>query len=252
MLDIKSGATLITNTALVLAGGLGTRLRSVLPDRPKPMAPVAGRPFLERLLDHWCDQGIKRFILSVGYLADQIKQHFGDNYKGCTIEYVTEYTPAGTGGALLLAADTISETPMFLVLNGDSFFPIKLREIAALSEETDADWYLSLFRSHENGRYGGVRMETNGRIRTFHSAGASSELPANGGVYLVRTRALKPFINSEKSKISLENEILPSCIASGQKVYGKQFEQPFLDIGLPHELKRAESFFLHEGVIRCE
>ena len=91
-------------SALVLAGGLGTRLRSVVSKLPKPMAPVRGRPFLEHLLDYWLHQGVNHFVLSVGYLHELIIDHMGSNYKGAMIEYVIEESPLGTGGGLLLGA----------------------------------------------------------------------------------------------------------------------------------------------------
>ena len=91
-------------TAIVLAGGLGTRLRTVVPDWPKPMAPVAGKPFLTYLLDYWIGQGIDHFVLSVGYRHEAIIDYFGDSYHGVLIDYVIETEPLGTGGALRMAA----------------------------------------------------------------------------------------------------------------------------------------------------
>src|SRR5438876_1839782 len=104
----------MANTAIVLAGGLGTRLRSVVSDVPKSMASIAGRPFLEYLLDYWIGQGIRRFVLSVGYQHDVIVRHFGRTYRGAQLIYVTEKTPLGTGGALLLALESVSD-PSFLL-----------------------------------------------------------------------------------------------------------------------------------------
>ena len=102
-------------TAVILAGGLGTRLRSAVPDLPKPMAPVAGRPFLEHLLDYWIAQGINRFVLSVGYRHESIVDHFGVAYKSAELLYAIEETPLGTGGALLLAAGKVAAGESFLV-----------------------------------------------------------------------------------------------------------------------------------------
>ena len=90
--------------AVILAGGLGTRLREVVSDVPKPMAPVNGRPFLEHQMDFYAAQGITHFVLSVGYLAEVITKHFGDTYRGCAIDYAVETTPLGTGGGLLLSS----------------------------------------------------------------------------------------------------------------------------------------------------
>src|SRR5512135_2259083 len=90
-------------TAIILAGGLGTRLSGVVQDRPKPLAPINGRPFLEHQMDYWMAQGIRRFVLSVGFRREQIMQHFGTAYRGCVVEYAEEVVPLGTGGGLLMA-----------------------------------------------------------------------------------------------------------------------------------------------------
>src|SRR5207237_2019404 len=101
--------------AVVLAGGLGTRLRAAVSDVPKPMAPVGGRPFLERLLDYWIGQGVRRAVLAVGYLHDMIRGHFGDEYRGCAIAYSIEEQPLGTGGALVQSLPLV-HGERFLVL----------------------------------------------------------------------------------------------------------------------------------------
>ena len=112
--------------AIVLAGGLGTRLRSVVTDLPKPMAPVAGRPFLAWILDRLAQAGFERVVLAVGYRHEAIQQHFGSTYRGMALHYSVEDRPLGTGGALRLAADHVSHWPVF-VLNGDTFLEIDYR-----------------------------------------------------------------------------------------------------------------------------
>ena len=116
-------------SAIILAGGLGTRLRSVVADMPKPMAPVNGRPFLEYLLDYWQNQGISHFIISVGYRHEIITGYFGARYKNATIKYAIEKTPLGTGGGFLLASDHLGDDRTFLLLNGDTYFPINLASL---------------------------------------------------------------------------------------------------------------------------
>lgn len=111
-------------TAIILAGGMGTRLRSAVPDLPKPMAPIHERPFLEHQMDYWIGQGVSRFIVSVGYMKEVIMDHFGASYRATPLTYAIEEEPLGTGGGLLLAAQGLSET--FLVLNGDTFFEVDL------------------------------------------------------------------------------------------------------------------------------
>ena len=123
--------------AIILAGGLGTRLRSAVPDLPKPMAPIGGRPFLDHLLDYWIGQGINRFVLSVGYRHEMIIDHFGNNYKHAELDYVIEQEPMGTGGGFLLAAEKIGKNAPFLLLNGDTF-AVDLKALTKFSQVNDA------------------------------------------------------------------------------------------------------------------
>ena len=150
--------------ALIFAGGLGTRLRSVVDDRPKPMAEVAGRPFLVYLMRYWSNQGIKKFILLVGYRAEQIKCYFGSTFEGCEVEYVQEQVPMGTGGALLLCQERNTLTEPFLLLNGDTYFAVSLQKLQGIAKQGAADWVLSLFPTKDTRRYMPINVEDSGRI----------------------------------------------------------------------------------------
>ena len=112
----------MTISAIILAGGLGTRLRNTVPDLPKPMAPINGRPFLEYLLDYWITQGVENFVISVGYRHQQIVSHFGNRYKKANLQYAIEDTPLGTGGGLCLAITKLPVLEPFLLLNGENNF----------------------------------------------------------------------------------------------------------------------------------
>ena len=101
--------------ALILAGGLGTTLRSEVPDLPKPLAPIHGRPFLEYQMDFWIEQGVDIFVLSIGYLHEKVIGHFGHSYRNAKLDYVIEETPLGTGGGLMLALDKVRNTESFLL-----------------------------------------------------------------------------------------------------------------------------------------
>jgi D-glycero-alpha-D-manno-heptose 1-phosphate guanylyltransferase len=122
-------------SAIILAGGLGTRLRSAVPDLPKPMAPIAGRPFLAYQLDYWIRQGVDRFVLSVGYRHESIMAYFGAAYRGIAVDYSVEQTPLGTGGGLLLALERLDggQRP-FLLLNGDTYFEVDLATLSAFHD----------------------------------------------------------------------------------------------------------------------
>ena len=226
------------STAIVLAGGLATRLKGVLKGLPKPMAPIRDRPFLEYQMDFWIDQGISKFILSVGYLNQTISSHFGDSYRSVEINYVQENTPLGTGGGLLMAAKNLAEP--FLLLNGDTFFEVDLNDLCLFHNEHNAEWTMSLFRSKDLDRYMGVDLEDNGEILSLQSGGNELTLLANGGVYLVNPSALKRLNDKPYTKSSLENDLLPKFISLGVGLYGFESSGKFIDIGVPEDYYRAQ------------
>lgn len=139
--------------ALILAGGLGTRLRAAVPDLPKPMAPIRNRPFLEHQMDYWIGQGVTKFILSVGYMHELIEAHFGETYRQCPVVYAREAAPLGTGGGLLLGLSHAQENEV-LVLNGDTFFEVSLAQFRAQHQALQADASIALRRIAKNARYG--------------------------------------------------------------------------------------------------
>jgi D-glycero-alpha-D-manno-heptose 1-phosphate guanylyltransferase len=224
-------------TAIILAGGMGTRLRSVVPDLPKPMAPISGRPFIEYQLDYWIDQGVDRFVVSVGYKKEVIMNHFGSSYRSVPLIYAIEEEPLGTGGGLLLASQGLGEP--FLVVNGDTFFEVNLAQLLKFHSDHSADWTFSLFRTSEVGRYMGIEVKTNGYIDSLKSGTREMGRLANGGVYLVNPSVLanKSFIPG--SKLSLEDDLLPALLAHGCKLFGLEFLGVFIDIGIPEDYFRA-------------
>lgn len=231
-------------TAIILAGGLGTRLRSAVPDLPKPMAPISGRPFLEHLLDYWIKQGINHFVLSVGYRYEVIIDHFGNSYKGVPLEYVVEETPLGTGGGLLLAAEKIDKDKPFLLLNGDTYFAVDLKALIEFSLANDADWCFSLFCPNEEGRYMGMDVSPQGQITSLKSGTGRPGRMANGGVYWVNPRALCRESFSPGDKLSLEDDIFLAAMTSGQRLLGIDFTGIFIDIGVPDDYHRAPALLL--------
>ncbi|MCK9637933.1 sugar phosphate nucleotidyltransferase [Methylobacter sp. Wu8] len=226
-------------SAVILAGGLGTRLRSAVPDLPKPMAPISGRPFLEHQLDYWIKQGVNHFVLSVGYRYEVIVDHFGNRYKDAELDYVIEETPLGTGGGLLLAAEKVSKDESFLLLNGDTYFAVDLKTLIEFSLANDADWCFSLFRTHEEGRYMGMDVSPQGQIVSLKSGTGRPGQLANGGVYWVNPRALLNERFSPGDKCSLEDDIFMTAMVSGQRLLGVEFSGAFIDIGVPDDYHRA-------------
>lgn len=213
--------------AIILAGGLGTRLRSVCPDLPKPLAPVRGKPFLSHLMNYWESQGVTHFILSVGYLHEKILATYGSSFEEIPITYAIEKTPLGTGGALLHSLSKLQDSDHpFLVLNGDTFFPVPLNDF-----QMTRDCTLALHPTKENTRYDGVHLSPSGKILKL---GDPSSNLINGGCYLFQSHIFKSF---ELEPYSLEQDLLPTLIEKGI-CYGQSFDSPFIDIGIPEDYNR--------------
>lgn len=227
-------------SAIILAGGLGTRLQSLVHDRPKPMALIHGRPFLEYLLDYWINQGIRHFVLSVGYKHETIIHYFGDRYQGAKLEYVIESSPLGTGGGLLLAIKKIRTDQRFLLLNGDSYFAVNLQRLSDFAEQHNTDWCFSLFSTTDHKRYLGLELTPEGRISAWRKPETSLLSWANGGVYLVHPRGLETHQSIDDCRpISLENDIFPEALAANQAFFGVPYSDTFIDIGIPADYIRA-------------
>jgi D-glycero-alpha-D-manno-heptose 1-phosphate guanylyltransferase len=231
-------------SAIILAGGLGTRLRSAVPELPKPMAPVAGRPFLAYQLDYWIGQGVDRFILSVGYRHEVIVGHFGSAYRGVPLEYAIEPTPLGTGGGLLLALDRLAGRQQpFLLLNGDTYFEVDLALLREFHLGKQSEWTFALFRCSEAGRYMGMDIDDLARITALKSGSGQPGRLANGGVYLVNPDVLQsgPWVSG--TTVSLEDDLLPFAFDRGGRLFGLESPGAFIDIGIPQDYARAPEFF---------
>ena len=230
----KAGMT----SAIILCGGLGTRLKSVVSDRPKSMAPIAGRPFLEWQIDYWIEQGIDHFVLAVGYRHESISTHFGEQYRNCPIDYVIESTPQGTGGAFLLAARHLAPCAPFLLLNGDTYFSVELNALREFAMSRNADWCFSLLKNPDTSRYMGIETTADGRVTQLQPPSSAF---INGGVYWIQPSFLQKLSFTADKPLSLENEILPSALASGIGLFGFESAAHFIDIGLPADYSRAQT-----------
>jgi len=226
--------------AIILAGGLGSRLRAAVPDLPKPMAPIDGRPFLEYLLDYWVGQGVSRFVLSVGYKRDIIEEHFAARYKGTEVDYAVEDQPLGTGGGLLLALKHLRRTGPFLIMNGDTFFEVDLTPMRRYHRERRAELTIALREVEANSRYGGVGIDNKGKITTFDNrARTSGRALINGGVYLAEKSAFAGMALESDAPVSIEDQLYPRMLAEGRRMYGFPSSGRFIDIGVPEDYRRA-------------
>lgn len=227
---------MITREAIVLAGGLGTRLRPLVNDRPKPMADINGRPFLAYLLDDLTTKGINRIILSVGHLHEMIRDFFGTFYTGCEVVYVVENTPLGTGGGLQLALGSALSEELF-VINGDTWFPVPFELPEEIYRRQHADMVIVLRKVDDASRYGTIVMAPDGRINAFREkTGSATPGLINGGVYLMKSNL---FASAKlPPQFSLETDFLEKS-TSRKRIFGVVSDAQFLDIGLPETYSTA-------------
>lgn len=225
------------STAIILAGGLGTRLRSLVSDLPKCMAPVAGQPFLKYVMDELLKQGITHFILSVGYKRESIIDFLQNNYPDVNILFVIENEPLGTGGAIKLAAGLCKEKNVF-VLNGDTMFKVDLKTLSDSHFQQQADCTLSLKPMQQFERYGVVELDEQKRIKSFKEKQFYESGLINGGVYALNTVC---FLNEQlPEKFSFENDYLEQFYKE-RKFFGCVSDTYFIDIGIPEDYERAQT-----------
>lgn len=222
----------------VLAGGLGTRLAGAIPDDlPKPMASVAGRPFLEHLLAWLRRSGVTEIVLCTGHRAEAIRRRFGDGRAwGLEIRYSREDRPLGTAGALALAAPLLEGDPV-LAANGDSLCEVDLEALLELHRARGAAVTLAAARVQRAGRFGSLVLGPDGAVREFAEKAQGGEGLVNAGVYALSRAALERIAGAGWS--SLEREAFPALVGGG--LYACPTEAPLLDIGVPADLERAQS-----------
>ena len=221
--------------AILLAGGMGTRLRSVVQDVPKPMAPVAGRPFLSHLLEYLERQGIDEAILSVGYLGQKIVDAYGDRHGGIAIRYAVEDTPLGTGGGLRKALSQVDRFPVF-ALNADTMVELDYRAMLRAHERASASLTVALRAVPDTGRYGHVVVEGD-RIVAFAAAGRGRAGLINAGVYLFGDDILAA---EPAPAFSFERDFLEPR-AGSLRPLAFQADGYFIDIGVPEDYRRAQT-----------
>ena len=219
--------------ALLLAGGLGTRLRSVVSDRPKPMADVCGKPFLEYLIQELKKHGITEIVLAVGYMGNVIEEYFGDGHQlDVDIHYSYEKEQLGTAGAIKNAERYLTEDE-FLVLNADTFYQAAYGDLIKMYREENPVMAIVLRKVEDISRYGSVKVEGN-RVIGFNEK-VSEAVPGviNGGIYLMKKEVLSMISNGKKC--SLENEIIPELLKQEKPICGIVNEGYFIDIGIPDD-----------------
>lgn len=224
------------NEAVILAGGFGTRLQSVVSDVPKPMAKVGEYPFLHYVLNHLKNNGIKKIVLSVGYRHETIIKYFGSKFGNVELTYAIENQPLGTGGAVKFAAQYIT-TDKFFLLNGDSIFKSDLSLLEDFHEQKQSQITLSLKEMQHFDRYGSVQINHKGQITTFREKQYCKAGLINTGVYMVDKQSI---IHIDRDKFSFEKDILEQQLEN-QTIYGTISEGYFIDIGIPEDYSKANN-----------
>jgi D-glycero-alpha-D-manno-heptose 1-phosphate guanylyltransferase len=224
--------------AILLAGGRGTRLRDRHPDLPKPMIPCRGRPFIEWVVRYFTGQGVSRFVVSLGHLAEVAEAHFRSRPPdGAAVETVREETPMGTGGGVRFAWQAVPDADV-VVANGDSLVLTDLAPALALFAQPEVDAVILGVHQDDASRYGTLRTDAAGRLLAFEEKRPGRGL-VNAGVYLLKAR-LRASISPE-TPLSMETQVLPRWVADGA-VYVHPCRAPFIDIGTPESLDTAEAF----------
>ena len=227
--------------AVILAGGLGTRIRHLYPELPKPMVPVAGVPFIEWVVRYLRDEGVTQFVISLGHLAEVAEAYFDSRpAQGCQIQTVREPAPLGTGGALAFA-DRASGLPAetLLLANGDSLVLADLAPAWHMLSDDATDGVVVGLEVADASRYGRLDVAGDGRLLRFSEKQPGAGL-INAGIYLLRRRLLDHF--PRRTPLSMERDVFPALLGGGARLKVHRCQAPFLDIGTPETVAQADSF----------
>ncbi|TAM64378.1 MAG: hypothetical protein EPN49_00455 [Rhodanobacter sp.] len=227
-----------TDEAIVLVGGLGTRLRAVVSGVPKPLAPVAGRPFLAWLLDRLAEEGMRHVVLAAGYLAERVVDAIGQEWSGIQVDYSIESAPLGTGGAVRQACNMLRGDAAH-VLNGDTFLRYDMHALERATRQSGADLGMALARVGDVARYGAV-VRDGTRIEGFREKGENGPGYINAGSYYLTSATIRAL--PTEPAFSFETRVLAPLTVAG-RVCGFDATSGFIDIGVPEDYKQAQSLF---------
>lgn len=227
--------------AIILAGGFGTRLSTVISDVPKPMAPIGEVPFLALLLQYLEKSGFNDVVLSVGYMHNKIIDFFGSKYRSLNIRYAVEDVPLGTGGGISQALKMI-ETDEVFILNGDTFLTLDYQGMLSFHREKHADITMALMPLEDTSRYGNVCLRDD-RIICFEEKGKAGPGLINAGIYLLNCKIIKS--QNLPEKFSFERDFLTKRL-NEIELFGYASNTFFIDIGVPEDYQRAQTEIPHQ------
>lgn len=233
------------NNLVLLVGGLGTRLRPLVSEVPKPMAPVKNKPFLEHILKYWHKRGINNFHLLVGYKGSLIEQYFGSKFNNSNIFYYSDEKLAGTGGALklfLLRKENYFSDQDFILINGDTWLEVDFNTLILDNEKANNKCIIGVKEVSYNERYGTLKISNKNVLEILPANYKRSFI--NSGLYIIKSKiVLKYFQDQVKYKFSFESDILPYLIKD-KKLIASFSVKTFLDIGIPEDYKKCNNILL--------
>jgi D-glycero-alpha-D-manno-heptose 1-phosphate guanylyltransferase len=236
---MKPPATAASDLAIILAGGVGSRVSRLYPELPKPMIPVAGRPFLDWVLQHLAAQGIRSAVISACYKAEVIRSYYEAQLQGdIAVSVLTEAVALGTGAAVSFVRSRL-QAEVYLVLNGDTLTLAPLGQFLHEFKASGAAAAICCGPVQDTGRYGSLHLDGDGYLCDFAEKREGSGL-VNAGVYLFRPSVIDLF--PQRAPLSMEHEVLPYLLARGVRLRGFVSNSPFLDIGTPETLTSAPAF----------
>lgn len=221
--------------AVVLCGGLGSRLGALTAQTPKPMLPVAGRPFIDHVMDRLVQAGLDSLVMAAGFEWQKLRDHIGSSWRNVPVRYSVESAPLGTGGAIKAAMAGCAQDDI-LVVNGDTLFDIDLGAFLAFASSQNAQATIALRGIEDCARYGRVTVDTQNKLQSFGEKGHPGPGLINGGIYFLKAQALDGI---ESEAFSFETEFL-TARHSQEPIYGMAFDNYFIDIGIPADLQRAQ------------
>jgi D-glycero-alpha-D-manno-heptose 1-phosphate guanylyltransferase len=235
--------------AIILAGGLGTRLRSVVKDQPKALAALGDFPFLYYLIKYLRNEGVERFVFSLGYLHEQIEAFLQEYFPDLDTTIVIEETPLGTGGAIKLCLNEVKSEEVMLV-NADTFFEVNIRQLQQYFKDRHADCVIALTPMHNFDRYGVVRLDEQSKVLEFVEKRQTEHGLINTGLIFLNKKKFDELMAEQTGAFSFEKDVVEPNISS-LKIYGMTQEGFFIDIGIPEDYAKANkelTFF--ENIIR--
>ena len=243
---------LLRERALILAGGLGTRLSSVLPNRPKVLAPIAARHFIDILIDQLLVRGVRKLVLLLGNRGDQVIAHVKDRRAAwpadLEVEFSVESSPLGTGGAVKLAERFC--TGRFFLLNGDTYFDLDIAALLRMHEDSGALLTIAAAEVSDADRYGRLEVAADGLVKRFREKDTSAGPGLiNAGVYLMAPAVLG-HIPSGRA-VSLESEVFPALLMGGQRIAVSAQHGTFFDIGTPSSYRGFVDFCREQQLLRA-